>query len=586
MHDLIHIGTWENQVRTSHDHPAPQRLRTDIDATIELAAEALADGFDAGACGFERDEVILIRRLQIDCDIDARADRRQAARALARRCTAALVRAVHLDSAEVLRFRSRGELVARFIEDLASGNAWEQWFYESFAGTRALPPGVAIRTVLLEDPLACRQALAAIHAESWPAIALALGDDDAARILEELTADAPLEASIRPEDWLAALETPAVANLCAPPRANALALLALTVGATDTITRGDVLNALLLGAALLLARLGSDVGVCTALTGDLTRLAMFEPDLAEEIAAGFAGPHARAMRRLGGRAATVLAHDAIADGADAAAPELRAPFAGLALLLEETDQLLDTGLSALLPAVEGEPTRELAALLVLALAAGGERARLVWHDAAWRAFFGITPELKWESYAEAVCDADIERARQAQQALIVAAAKHQRGERVDTAFRVHGERWHCAADDAGGLWLALGQDPARAGDALPFGDRLRAARRARNDWRALEDPALCPALPLEWRAVFMTGAQIAWRRIAQRVPGMRGSTLRYLRENLLGQGDSAKALAPEHWRWTLRRPPLHALLNITGIARSAQVWRGPPERRITWDFKS
>ena len=65
---------------------------------------------------------------------------------------------------------------------------------------------------------------------------------------------------------------------------------------------------------------------------------------------------------------------------------------------------------------------------------------------------------------------------------------------------------------------------------------------------------------------------------------MTGASIGYLRENLLGSGGEATRLADDRWRWSLRRPPLYVLLNLTGIARSVQIWRGPPERRIEWDF--
>ena len=74
-------------------------------------------------------------------------------------------------------------------------------------------------------------------------------------------------------------------------------------------------------------------------------------------------------------------------------------------------------------------------------------------------------------------------------------------------------------------------------------------------------------------------------RLAQRVPCMATPSIAYLRSKLLcGDGQSTRR-APDRWRWRVRRPPLHVLLALCGIARSEQAWRGPPQRRsIAWEW--
>jgi hypothetical protein len=586
MEHGIAIRSWENFIRVSRDHPAPERLRAEIDATSERVADALAEGFDVGSVSRNPDAVILVRTLVLECDFDARADRSQAARALARRCAAALVNAVASGSGEVLQFDSRGEFVARFVEDLAEGHAWGQWYYHAFEGVRALPRGAAIRTVLLENPTVGRQALAAIRTDAWAAVAVALEHNEAARVLEELFAEDIAEIPRTHHDaWLATLAAPFVATLSAPAPAIALALLGATLRGGRGATRLDISSARLLSALVVLIRLGAESAAQALARGDVRDLASFEPELAAELAREFVGSNAPALRSLALGAHRALRQDAAVPASADAPMSLPAPFAGLALLLEEIDRLLDEDVAAALPTLEGEPTRELAAQLILALGAG-ERARLVWHDPLWHRFLGLSVGLRWDSYREAVCVSGADSAMRARRALARAAEHHRRGEAIETAFALSGERLRLSVDSSNGLWLSA---PACDSGGVPAGSarfvtRLSAARRARADWHALGDESLSPSLPFEWRAFFIASAQLAWRRIAQRVPGMTGASIEYLRENLVGLGGTGVQVAPGRWHWTLRRPPLYVLLNITGVARSTQRWRGPPERSIEWEY--
>ena len=154
------------------DHPAPERVRDEIDATDRQVGAALA--YCLGAY-VERKagEVILVRRLAFDCDLDLRCDRRELARALALRCAVALVQAVESGAADVVRFASRAALVARFVADVANGlRLRPAGTTRGFEGVRALPPSAAIRTVLLDDAQLGREALALIapkHGRRWRA---------------------------------------------------------------------------------------------------------------------------------------------------------------------------------------------------------------------------------------------------------------------------------------------------------------------------------------------------------------------------------------------------------------------------------
>jgi hypothetical protein len=86
-----------------------------------------------------------------------------------------------------------------------------------------------------------------------------------------------------------------------------------------------------------------------------------------------------------------------------------------------------------------------------------------------------------------------------------------------------------------------------------------------------------------WARLFTHMAQIVLRRFAYRLPGFAGASLPYLHANLLA---GAGTLDPESGRLQLARPPLHALLNLTGIGRGIVQWSGPPWRRFMLDYEA
>src|SRR6476659_11123647 len=93
MAPAIAIREWRNQIVVQRDHPAPVRVREAIDASTVNVAKALGDGV-AAYLGRKAGQLILIRNLTFDCDVDMRCDRSELARALAYRCAIALTNAI------------------------------------------------------------------------------------------------------------------------------------------------------------------------------------------------------------------------------------------------------------------------------------------------------------------------------------------------------------------------------------------------------------------------------------------------------------------------------------------------------------
>lgn len=88
-------------------------------------------------------------------------------------------------------------------------------------------------------------------------------------------------------------------------------------------------------------------------------------------------------------------------------------------------------------------------------------------------------------------------------------------------------------------------------------------------------------LPEPWQRLFVHMAQIVMRRFAYRVPGFTGTSLPYLYHNLL----EGSATLESTGYLQLSRPPLHVLLNLTGIGRGTVRWTGPPERCFVLDYE-
>ena len=206
------------------------------------------------------------------------------------------------------------------------------------------------------------------------------------------------------------------------------------------------------------------------------------------------------------------------------APLFDAPCtaAGLVILLGELDDLLPEDVDA----------RGSFALATLAVAAGLELADAVWNDAAWRALLDVAPAMDGLEFAQSLPDPDA-ACRDA------VAAAHDRG--------------------------------------VP---RLNLI-----DARALVLPAALAELPPRWRSLLRASAHFAWRRVALRVPGMLGSSLPYLRRNLIADDGHARSDDGAHWQWQCARAPMHVLLSMTSLSNREQAWRGPPARLLQVEFR-
>jgi hypothetical protein len=619
---MLAIKVWRNEITVPRDHPAPLRVRDHVELVTRRAQAELGHALSSY---LERcnGEVILIRSLELDFDLDVACDPTDAARALARRLTQQLVDSIESGAPQVLRFPSQAAYRARFIADLAAGNSWGRWYYAAFDGLRMLPTSAAIRSLLTDD--AGTETLAAIAEVQWPSLATVLGDADLWRVLDAFAAHPTTsDAADLASAWLDATGRTSLRGIDRPP-ALALALLAALARQGYAVDATAVASTEIVALAMSACWRGNRAvldclrrrdaverrtvpGYRTAIARTLLRLA---------------GPNGETLRALARSTCARLDGSAAAvSTATADAPIMYSSCApGLIVLLDEIDALFEAGLASCLPIAPeldmSTDVRAAATLAVLACAAGAAQAQAVWHDAAWRAVLGLSDRFSWTDFARLLAmRSDPAEAREAfaqhairylrapvmrvrcrdEPALL---ASHDAAERPARIGRIE-----LAVDSASGMWCAQrvlaghrqrgdDDDPAfdaravaEAGDIgqTSLAQRLSITRAAQRDWRDLDNPLLRDGCPPAWQVLFMACAQVTWRRVTQRVPGMLRAALPYLRANLLGTHGGCEARGPDHWQWRVARPPLHVLIAMTGLSRCARTRYGGREQRIDLEW--
>ena len=173
-------------------HPSPLRVRDRLDAVIERELpRTLARAFDSWFS--ESDQSIwIIRQLNIETAVNVAGEPEQISRVfaaeLARRLSAAFQDG---NQDNVRHFRNRAEYLASFLSDLASGTAWSQWYYESFAGLKALPLSAALRTAIGGEVATGKMALGLLATAELQKIVDSLTLQDARQLLERLAEEGP-----------------------------------------------------------------------------------------------------------------------------------------------------------------------------------------------------------------------------------------------------------------------------------------------------------------------------------------------------------------------------------------------------------
>jgi len=225
----LRIQRLHSEYLVGRDHPFPESLRSELDEFVRRRFQDLCSRALEPFCPAGDESLWFIRQLNVDLALDATAWDPER---LARPWAVELGRSVRrvLSGGErgddVVRFPNRAAFLARFVADLASGSAWDKWFYDSFDSLRSLPTGSAICEALVGDASIAEAALHRVSEEGHLEKVLAqLSPAGARRIVQTLAHAAGSSPSDARSIIEALLNSPREASLISTGRpAEALRL--------------------------------------------------------------------------------------------------------------------------------------------------------------------------------------------------------------------------------------------------------------------------------------------------------------------------------------------------------------------------
>ncbi len=545
------IDRFEGRYLLPADHHAPERIRAILDDVVIPALESAVSALGPQLVSGRESEVWLIRQLEIEVDVNAAWGRDELARQwgwqIARRLFEALRDGG--DGQEVIRFPNRAAYLAHFVADLAANNAWGRWYYRQFEGLRLLPASSAIRTALTGDPATGLSALLTLPLSNLAAVLRAMTVADARRVLEQLS-------------------------------------------------------------------MGDETDDARCLEEPHQALQLFVMACKEE--AGLAGPSLR-------RAALAHLSSRVAGSPDKVGdlwPQMyTTPFGGAFLLAPLLDRLpLDIPVSDW-PGARGTSFTALLRFLLLVVCLGAERSKGVFQDLALRKIMVIDSSLAHWDLTRWLAEVGPERMGGLFERLIDWRSEDGAVEGRALflcSVPARGGRVALLMDAARGVWLsATGYSRSPAGLTRLVG-RLQHGPLAKLPTEAtiyaeaefvlplqkaqvplrvvnLPSPGVVGSdaaeilarldrlqsdlayllLPAEWKVPRTIALEIAvlamsiLRDFAWRLPGFARSGLPYLYRNFL---DFSAALeeGPEQYTVRVGRPPLHLVLNMTGMSRGME----------------
>jgi hypothetical protein len=624
----LQIRRLHAQYLVSRQHPAPERVQAKLDQAVphdlvNLLATALSPLLSQGAGG-----LWLIRHLEVEVDVNAAWEREVLARVWAREIVRALSAMLRdgEDSVNVLWFPDHAAYLARFLVDVAEGRAWNKWQYATFEGLRLLPTSATLRTAICEQPALGLAALLRLSTDALKKTVRTLTTQDARRILDTLAEATPGSEEFHyfRAAW-AAWERLAGESLAAGEEwRNALRLyLSASMEEADVgglPLRGAVLALLCLARHLAGSSVARHQTLLAALTGgDVAALYVVAGTADAEILRPLLHCPPAWVREVG-QTIRASSHGAMAAATQAPLERRYTPFGGIFLLLPLLDELPLEEATRGWPNAEAATAAALVRFLLLVKCFGQPRACNLFYDPLVRDLLGVSADFSLASLA--VWQRGIAAAHRQ---TFLASLESWHTERGAVQGKTH-ILTHAAArggpvailmDGARGVWLHaagfLVRRPERLVESLwgrisspdsivlsapVYLDTLRATFPDRQVVSLLDD-AIKPMVEVDaalaevlmrlqrlpddlaylslpkalglarpFDLALSVAAQGVMRAFAWRLPGFAGSNLPYLHRNFL---DFAGSVEEEATRRVVRlgRPPLHLVLNMTGMNRSA-----------------
>ena len=183
----LEIGFVAAQYLVPADHPSPRQVRDRLDAIMARdLPRTLARAFEPWFSE-TNPSMWIIRQLHIETAVNITGEPERITRAVATQIARNLDATFHSDNQDNVRyFRNRAEYLASFLSDLAFGNAWSQWYYECFAGLKAVPVSSALHTAITDDIATGKEALGSLTTHELEKVVQSLTSQAARRVLGQL----------------------------------------------------------------------------------------------------------------------------------------------------------------------------------------------------------------------------------------------------------------------------------------------------------------------------------------------------------------------------------------------------------------
>jgi hypothetical protein len=524
----ISIHRFASVYCTAQGQGAGLRLRDRLDGVLRRSISHHIEALCGPLLQGDDETVWLIRRLEIDCTVNGAWDDEQIARAWAQQVVSALATEMATGGAHVLRFDNEAAYLARFVLDLASGDAWSKWYYRRFAGLAALPSSGAIRSALVQAQATAVATLRSLDPAERARVLDALSPEDALLVLR-MCGILPDQFSLEQVAPIAVAHARAAGRYAPSDPRWALEVFISSAHEAD----GG-------GAALLAAVAGLAVQVLRRAAPDTVHALPPWVETLGGLQALAALPRDVLAAALAHRPDTINVRDTAFGAAFLLLPLLfELPLEDWVQGWPDLGQLsADAALRALL----------------LGKCLGGARSISVLGDPLWSELLALPDGVDWHETSRALSRLGAP-ARRGLRARLETQAKEQgasaTGRRTARAQR---RAWHIEQDELG-YWHRL----------LPaHGSGFSA--KADPD---LDYLALAPALPLgaAWDGVLSLAAQQLLRRFARRLPGFGLSHFDYLHRNFLAMAARVEREG-EHYVVHLSRPPLALMLNLTSMTRT------------------
>jgi hypothetical protein len=576
-------------------HPAPLRVRDRLDGVIERELpQTLARAFDSWFSDNDP-SIWIVQQLDVDFALNVGGEPAQISRQFAAQLAYHLRKTLQDgDRNNVRHFRSRADYLASFLADLASGSAWSQWYYESFSGLKPLPMPAALRTAICNDVATGKLALGLLPPVELQEVLKQLSSQDARRILERFAEEETAFQETLCREVVAGAMSANLVGLIRLADEWRRALYLFIAAARETTQAG--------GAPL------RDAAVAAAKLAD--RLSGASVAESEKLIAAYAR-----------KAAPFRSPDAAAQmGAD----WRTTAFGEIFLLLPHLDELPLAESTREWPDMDNAAALALARWLVLLKCCGRDRSARAFYDPLLRDLLSIpltvSPETlrTWQArltpkHLEDFLSALIEwqsscGAIEGKEQLVASAT--QPGTPPELVLM----------DAARGLWLRVDRHLTRKPRKMIQSLRASLNMIAEQKGILYSDPSLVPLLrenfphlniadlsdraaaPAEAQTrgidaliarldklqddleflrlptclkiarpldqTLSIAAQQLLRGLAWRLPGFAGSNLPYLSRNFL---EFAATIEADDARHVVRigRPPLHLILNMTGMTRQS-----------------